>query len=205
MFQEAFRNELGSSDSEVIVTLEETELVEVEEKAVKNHIRDKIITAMMLIPTGVQSMSQDIEGLVESSNNMGVITTNNDSVIIENAIRSSIKTLKELITSQIIILAESLDINWEVSGDYSAWEYREDSYIRDVFIRAYKEITGNNPDVKAIHAGLECGLFDEMIENVDIISLGPDMLGVHGPGEKLSISSTERTYNLLLEALNKIN
>lgn len=202
MFQEAFRKELGSSDNEVVVTLEESEAID---KAINNNIRDKIIAAMMLIPTGVQSMSQDIEGLVESSNNMGVIITSNDSITIENAIRSSVKTLKEFITSQMVVLADSLDLKWVVSGDYPAWEYRKDSYIRDVFTKANKEITGSDPDIKAIHAGLECGLFDEMIEGVDIISLGPDMSGVHAPGEKLSISSTERTYKLLLEALKKIN
>ncbi len=201
-YQEAYRNELATSDNGVFVTLEETEETDT---AMTNKIRDKIISAMMLIPTGVQSMSQDIEGLVESSNNMGVVKTEEDSVTIENAIRSSVKTLKEYIAAQIGALAESLELDWEKSGDYPAWEYRKDSYIRDVFIEAHKEVTGKDPNVEAIHAGLECGLFDEVMEDVDMISLGPDMSGVHAPGEKLSVSSTERTYKLLLEALKKIN
>ncbi|WP_422485304.1 aminoacyl-histidine dipeptidase [Gudongella sp. DL1XJH-153] len=201
-YQEAFRNELATSDSGVQVTLEETEMTD---KAIANGVRDRIISAMMLIPTGVQSMSQDIEGLVESSNNMGVVTTLHDRVTIENAIRSSVKTLKEYIAAQIGVLAESLSLQWETSGDYPAWEYRKDSYIRDVFIEAHREVAGKDPNVEAIHAGLECGLFDEVMDDVDMISLGPDMAGVHAPGEKLSISSTERTFKLLLEALKKIN
>ncbi|MCR3954969.1 MAG: aminoacyl-histidine dipeptidase [Gudongella sp.] len=201
-YQEAFRKELAASDDGVLVTLQEADH---SGKAMTRKIRDRIIAAMLLIPTGVQSMSQDIEGLVESSNNMGVVTTLEDKVTIENAIRSSVKTLKEYIAGQIGTLADSLELQWETSGDYPAWEYRKDSYIRDVFIQAHKEITGKDPKVEAIHAGLECGLFDEVMEDVDMISLGPNMAGVHAPGERLSISSTERTYGLLLEALKKIN
>ena len=201
-YQEAFSKELASADGGVQVSLQETDH---SGKAMARETRDRIIAAMMLIPTGVQSMSQDIEGLVESSNNMGVVTTHEDRVTIENAIRSSVKTLKEYIAAQIGTLAEALDLQWETSGDYPAWEYRKDSYIRDVFIQAHKDITGKEPKVEAIHAGLECGLFDEVMEDVDMISLGPNMAGVHAPGERLSISSTERTYGLLLEALKKIN
>ncbi|MGM0396578.1 MAG: aminoacyl-histidine dipeptidase [Bacillota bacterium] len=201
-YGEAFKKELAASDSGVQVTLQEAEDME---KAMTEESRDKIIAALMLIPTGVQTMSQAIEGLVESSNNMGVVVTHKDKVTIENAIRSSVKTLKEYITAQIGALAESLELQWETSGEYPAWEYRKDSYIRDVFVQAHKDITGKEPKVEAIHAGLECGLFDEMMEDVDMISLGPNMEGVHAPGERLSISSTERTYGLLLQALKKIN
>lgn len=201
-YQIAFKKELAASDGGVQVSLEE---IDHSGKAMPNETRDRIIGAMMLIPTGVQSMSQDIEGLVESSNNMGVVATHQDRVTIENAIRSSVKTLKEYIAAQIGTLSEGLGLQWETSGDYPAWEYRKDSYIRDVFIEAHKDITGKEPKVEAIHAGLECGLFDEVMEDVDMISLGPNMAGVHAPGERLSISSTERTYELLLEALKKIN
>jgi len=201
-YQEAFRKEFATTDEGVQVSLAE---IDHDGKAMTRETRDRIIGAMMLIPTGVQSMSQDIEGLVESSNNMGVVTTHEDRVTIENAIRSSVKTLKEYIAAQIGSMADGLGLQWETSGDYPAWEYRKDSYIRDVFIQAHKEITGKDPKVEAIHAGLECGLFDEVMEDVDMISLGPNMAGVHAPGERLSISSTERTYKLLLEALKKIN
>ena len=201
-YQEAFRKELATTDEGLQVSLAE---IDHDGKAMTRETRDRIIGAMMLIPTGVQSMSQDIEGLVESSNNMGVVTTHEDRVTIENAIRSSVKTLKEYIAAQIGSMADGLGLQWETSGDYPAWEYRKDSYIRDVFIQAHKEITGKDPKVEAIHAGLECGLFDEVMEDVDMISLGPNMAGVHAPGERLSISSTERTYKLLLEALKKIN
>lgn len=200
--QDAFKKELAASDSGVEISLKETLQGE---KGMSKETRDKIVSSLMLIPTGVQSMSQDIQGLVESSNNMGVVTTTDNQVIIENAIRSSLKTLKEHIAGQIGTLADSLQVQWETSGDYPAWEYRKDSYIRQVFVDAYKSLNGKEPKVEAIHAGLECGLFDEVMDDVDMISLGPDMAGVHAPGERLSISSTERTYKLLLEALKKIN
>ncbi|MDD2447093.1 MAG: aminoacyl-histidine dipeptidase [Tissierellia bacterium] len=196
-----FKLEFASSDKEVSISLEKTEnLTKVFTKAVK----DNIITALMIIPNGIQSMSQDIEGLVESSINLGVVTTNNANVTMICSIRSSVGTLKTNISNQIKLIAQSLGAKWESISSYPAWQYKKDSYIREVFKKSYKELYNEELEVGAIHAGLECGLFDEKFDDIDMVSFGPDLKGVHAPGEALSISSTERTYALLVKVLENI-
>ena len=153
----------------------------------------------MVIPNGVHSMSQDIEGLVESSNNLGVVKTYDEEVVFECSIRSSVASLKKNISDQIKLLTHLLECQWESTSAYPAWQYKKDSYIRQVFIKSYKELFDKDLEVGAIHAGLECGIFDEKFDNIDMISFGPDLKGVHAPGEALSISSTERTYRLLIK------
>ena len=201
--EKEFRFELLSTDKDV-----ELSFIKVDDKRDKVFSKDttqKIITALMLFPNGVNSMSMDIKGLVESSSNLGVIITTGDSITMESAIRSSIGSLKTYIANQIRVLAENIGAEWESTSSYPAWEYAKESYIRDVFKDAYKELYNNEINIDAIHAGLECGLFKEKFGSIDMISFGPNMYGVHAPGEKLSISSTERTYNLLLKVLEKIH
>lgn len=200
--EKCFKGELSTSDPDVTLTLEKAED---RKKAFENSVKSKVIAALLLVPNGVNSMSMDIDGLVESSNNMGVISTLEDKVVIENAIRSSIKSLKDMLSRQMELIAESLGASWSSSGEYPAWQYRKDSYIRDLFASTYKELSGKQMEIEAIHAGLECGLFYELLGDIDMVSLGPDMWGVHAPGERLSIDSVERTYNILVEVLRKIN
>lgn len=194
--------ELSSSDKDV--RLEFKKIAEAKNKIFSKETKRKIITSLMLLPNGVQTMSMDIEGLVESSNNVGVVKTLENEITIESAMRSSVGTLKTHISNQIRLLAETIGVKWESSSAYPAWEYNKDSYIRDIFKTAYKETYGRDINITAIHAGLECGLFKEKFGEMDMVSFGPDMYGVHAPGEKLSISSTERTYSLLLKVLEKI-
>lgn len=194
--------ELNSSDKDI--KLEFNKINSEENKVFSNETKAKIITSLMLLPNGVRSMSMDIDGLVESSNNVGVVKTIEDEITIEISIRSSIGTLKSYISNQIRLLAETIGTKWESLSSYPAWEYSKDSYIRDVFEETYKDIYGKDIIITAIHAGLECGLFKEKFGNMDMVSFGPNMYGVHAPGEKLSISSTERTYELLLKVLERI-
>ncbi len=195
------KSELSTSDKNVSITLEDAEA---QAKAFSKDVKNKIITALMLIPTGVQSMSQDIEGLVESSNNLGVLKTLDDAVTIECAIRSSVDSLKKNIAQQIRLVAKSLDCEWKSTSAYPAWEFNKDSYIREVFKDSYMELYNKELRVEAIHAGLECGLFKDKFGEIDMVSFGPNLYGVHAPGEKVSISSTERVYELLLKVLENI-
>lgn len=174
------------------------------EKVFSKETMEKVIAALVLIPNGVQTMSMEIQGLVQSSTNLGVVTTTESEVILENAIRSSVRTLKLDIVKKLKALAKLINANIVNNGDYPAWEYREDSYIRKVFVDSYKRIHGEEPKITAIHAGLECGLFDEKFDNLDMISLGPNMYDVHTPNERLSISSTRRVWEYLLEVLKEI-
>ena len=194
--------ELQTSDPDVSITLEEGEGIK---EAFQDDLRDGVIAALILIPSGVQRMSQDIKGLVESSNNLGVVKTVDGYVTFESAVRSSNSSLKEFTSNQIKTIADILGFQFEYYGEYPAWEYKKDSYIREVFKEAYMEITGEELKVEAIHAGLETGIFNEVLGDIDMVSFGPNMWGVHAPGEKISISSVERSYNLLLEVLKKID
>lgn len=201
LLEEEIKTELTSIDKGFNISFEETDRTDM---VLRNSVKNKVITALMLIPTGVQSMSQDIQGLVESSNNLGVVKTFQDKITIECSIRSSVGSLKANISNQMKLIAKALYSDWSSSSSYPAWEYRKDSYIREVFNQSYKELYGKELKVEAIHAGLECGLFDEKWEGMDMVSFGPNLAGVHAPGESLSISSTERTYELLLKVLENI-
>ena len=150
---------------------------------------------------GIQTMSFEIPNLVESSLNLGVMRTSNEEVTYTHAIRSSKVTLKTLITKKVVDLAKLLGGEAETRGDYPAWEYKKDSTLRTLFVDKYEELTGKQPEVCAIHAGLECGLFAEKMPYLDMVSIGPDMQGIHTPEERLSISSTKRVYEYLLLVL----
>jgi len=196
------KNELKSADPDVNIELEYIE--QKPERVFSDETMNKVISALMLIPNGIQTMSMEIKGLVQSSTNLGVVTTNDKEVSLESAVRSSIKTLKQDIVNIIEVMAKQLGAKVTNESDYPAWEYKPDSYIREVFVESYKRKYGKEPTITAIHAGLECGLFDEKLNNVDMISLGPNMYDVHTPDEKLSISSTQRTWEFLLEVLKSI-
>lgn len=194
--------ELASKDPGLKISIAKTD--ETSSKAFDHNTKRALINTLYLIPNGVQSMSMDIEGLVESSNNLGVIETFGDEIIIECTIRSSLGSLKANISEKIRKLAALSGVEFESMSSYPAWEFKSDSYIRDVFKSSYREINGEELHIDAIHAGLECGLFDEKFENMDMISFGPNIYGVHAPGEYFSISSTRRVYELLLKVLENI-
>lgn len=194
--------ELISKDTDVELIFEKTD--EKFENVFSKATKENLIIALMLTPNGVQTMSADIEGLVESSNNLGVVITNSDNITLESAMRSSIGSLKVDISNKIKLIAETIDAKWESSSSYPAWEYSKDSYIREIFKEAYKDLNGKDINIAAIHAGLECGLFKEKFNDMDMVSFGPNMYGVHAPGEKLSLSSTKNCYELLLKVLQEI-
>ncbi len=196
------KNEFKASDSGISIEYEYLE--EKIDEAYTSETTEKVIAALMLIPNGIQAMSMDIEGLVQSSTNMGVVTSSDEKVTIESAIRSSVKTLKYDIVDRIDVLAKVLNCESEKFSEYPEWEYNSESYIRRVFHSVYKEMYGEDPTIAAIHAGLECGLFKEKLGDIDMIAFGPNMYDVHTPGEHLNIPSTARTWDFLCSALKEI-
>lgn len=165
----------------------------------------KVISALLLTPDGIQDMSVEIEGLVETSNNLGVVRTSDNEIVFTSAIRSSVISRKYALLDQIKILADLLTGTVETRGNYPAWEYNPDSEIRKIFINTYKDMYGKDAETAAVHAGLECGLFAEKVKGMDMISFGPDIFDVHTPDERMSISSVKRTWEFLLTVLSKIN
>jgi len=110
----------------------------------------------------------------------------------------------EHIREKICFLAEFLGGTAKAEGGYPAWEYKEDSPLRHVMAEVYEELYGRPPKVAAIHAGLECGVFYRAIPGLDCVSIGPDILDIHTPDEKLSIPSTRRVFDYLLDVLKRI-
>lgn len=201
-WNDLLKNELKASDPDIKVELEK--LDENVTKTFSENSFDKLIKIYRLIPNGIQSMSMEIEGLVQSSTNIGVVTTFENEVVFESAIRSSIRSLKKEILNRTQVLAETVGAELVAEANYPEWQYNPDSYIREIFVEAYNNMFDKEPEITAIHAGLECGLFKEKLGDLDMISFGPNMYDVHTPDEALSISSTKRMWKYLLSVLERI-
>jgi len=191
-----FKNELKVADPEVNVQFEV-----VDKKAQKVFSKvstEKAIKLLYLIPNGIQTMSMEIEGLVQSSTNLGVVTTDENKVRFDSATRSSVRSLK------LDQVNQTVGAEFSTQSDYPDWQYDADSKIRLVFEKVYKDITGEAPEITALHAGVECGLFKEKFGEIDMISFGPNLYDVHTPDEHINIPSTERMWNYLLAVLKEI-
>lgn len=164
---------------------------------------DKVIAFLAAFPTGVQTMSMDVEGLVESSLNMGIIKMEAKEIVVTFSVRSSMGSAKEAIIRKLYSICQLAGAHMEVSGEYPGWAYKEESQLRDTMIRVYEQMYGKKPEVQAIHAGLECGLFADKIPGLDCISYGPDMMNIHSIQEKLCISSVERVWDYLVEIIKQ--
>ena len=163
----------------------------------------KIISLLNAVPNGVQAWSQDIEGLVQTSLNLGVADLS-DELRLTFAVRSSVNQEKRDLLNGLKELAEKFGGAYSETGDYPAWEYKKDSHLRDVMVQTYQQMFAKEPQVVAIHAGLECGLLSEKLPGLDCVSIGPDMQDIHTSRERLHIASTERTWRFLLEVLKNL-
>lgn len=163
----------------------------------------KVISLLCSAPNGVQTWSQDIEGLVQTSLNLGVAKLG-DRFCATFSVRSSVNAEKQDVLARLRRLAEMLDAAYAQDGEYPAWEYRKESRLREMMVRVYRDMFGVEPKVEAIHAGLECGLFSEKLPGLDCVSIGPQMEDIHTSRERLEIASTERTWNFLLEILKNL-
>ena len=163
----------------------------------------KVVSLLCAAPNGVQAMSKDIDGLVQTSLNMGIAELGEDFKMVFS-VRSSVNAEKEELLQQLEKLAGFYDAAYTQSGDYPAWEYREDSPLRRTMLRVYEQMFDAKAEVVAIHAGLECGLLGEKLPGLDAVSIGPDMRDIHTSRERLNIASTERMWKYLLEVLKAL-
>lgn len=163
----------------------------------------KVIALLNAAPNGIQSWSQDIDGLVQTSLNLGVVRLEED-LKLTFAVRSSVNQEKRELLAKLAELAKFHDGSYSEMGDYPAWEYKKDSRLRDTMVRLYTEMFGKAPEVVAIHAGLECGILSDKLPGLDCVSIGPQMHDIHTSREKLEIASTGRTWKFLLEVLKAL-
>ena len=191
-----FKHELKTTDKDVCVKCKAGQ-----EKAwlcANKESSAKVINFLMNTPQGILHMSKDIEGLIETSLNLGIFYMNTKEMEGSYAVRSAVESRKNYVVAKLESLADVLGAKVSLKGDYPGWEYKSDSLLREQAVALFKEMYGREPKVEAIHAGLECGLFaGKMGPELDCISLGPDMRNVHTSDEVLSISSTQRVWEFL--------
>ena len=197
--QKGFREEYAGTDEGI--TVEITDLGVASAKVLHPTSREKVLFFLMEVPFGIQKMSGSIDGLVETSTNIGIVKLGEDEFLGSSSVRSSVEAAGAALSDKICYLTEFLGGEYTVQGAYPAWEYRKDSPLRDQMVEVYEEMYGEKPNVVAIHAGLECGLFYKKIEGLDCVSLGPNMKDIHTSEEVLDIASTERVWKYLVKVL----
>lgn len=195
-----FKEEFRVQDPDINLEITEVKA----EKQLTKEITNKIVYFLNLIPNGVQTMSKNIEGLVESSLNLGVIEFNEQKVSFISAVRSSVKSLKTEILDRIELLSQLIGTYVTNDSYYPEWQYEPNSKLRDLCVKTYIEIKGHEPKIDAIHAGLECGLFKEKMHDVDMISFGPNLYDVHTPEEHISITSVQNTWEFIKKLLKNM-
>ena len=197
--EEILKNELHAGDAGIRLELTakgegNVEVLDATSKITAFH-------ALNNIPNGIQAYSMDMEGLVETSLNMGIMSMDGENLKMSFAVRSSIESAKQYLTDKVLMFVDMLGGSCELKGDYPGWAYNPKSDLRETFVKVYREMYESEPVVKAIHAGLECGLFTKKIDGLDSISVGPNMHNVHTSEETLEVDSVQRTWGFLCRVI----
>ena len=166
--------------------------------------KHSVISFLSMVPNGVQTMSQEIKHLVESSQNLGIVRTTDNIVSFVISIRSSVKSLADWIGEKNLLLAKLCRIDGMVHNGYPGWEYQPNSPLRELALAIYQKKYGQKAEISAIHAGLECGFFAKKYPNTDIISFGPNLHHVHSPKEYMELDSADRVYDYLILLLKEM-
>lgn len=196
------KKELVSSDSGVTVSC--TPDGSTEGDALDFSSVNRVIYYLRTVPNGILHMSQQMNGQVETSLNLGIMKLTEDALTTVTSVRSSVSTRKAEVYDKVAAIVEMLGGTAETTGDYPAWEYKQDSALRPTVEKVYEKLFHKKPVFETIHAGLECGLISEKIENLDCVSFGPANYDIHTPKERLSISSTGRIWDFLTEFLREM-
>lgn len=202
VFTEALKKEYTGSDEGICVTVEAQGIGT--EPVLHPVSQEKVLFFLLQYPNGIQKMCGFMDGLVETSCNLGITNLTPKALVGSASVRSSVGSAKKALADKIAYLTEFLGGDFQIEGDYPSWEYKQDSALRPLMVEVFREMYHREPEVKVIHAGLECGLFYEKIPGLDCVSLGPDMQNIHTTEEKLSISSVERVWEYLLAVLKRI-
>ena len=160
-----------------------------------------LIGYLVSLPNGITHMSPVIREMPQTSLNMGIVRTSKDGLKLEFMVRSSVNSQTSYLCDRLVCITKGFGGNPEIRSSYPAWEYRNDSPFRDLAVKTYTELTGQEPGVEIIHAGLECGILAGKVEGLDCISAGPDLENVHTVRERMRISSVENVWAFVLELL----
>lgn len=192
-------DELEAADPHITIELKtyEESGAAISGKRFSEESKNKVITSLLLIPNGVFSMNKSIDNLVRSSSNIGNVKTTESEVVIESLVRSSVRSQLDLALYEMEALAETLGCSFRADHYFPGWPYHPESKLRDVFAEVYRRKYGREMEIKAVHAGLECGILVEKMPYLDVVSYGPDMFNFHTPEEHFRISSVERTWDYI--------
>lgn len=196
------KSEYAKSDAGIEIILKSCE-ENGEKQILDGQSLTNVVTLLMTLPDGIQGMSMSVQGLVETSLNLGIMKLEENHLFLQHAIRSSVTTKKLFVAEQVECLVTRLGGSVVRKGEYPAWEYKEASYVRSKVIALYEKMYGKKPVVEGIHAGLECGLLAGKIPELDCVSMGPNILDIHTTAERLDIQSAKRVYEFLIEYLKQ--
>ncbi len=190
LFGRDIRNEYFISDPDVAF---ECSCTDDSDKPIQSSVTKRLVSSLFSCPHGVETMSQDIPGLVETSTNLAAVKMLEEGVIeVVTSQRSSTDSAKRMMADKVeaCFLLAGADV--EHRSSYPGWKPDLQSNILQVCVESYKRLFNEEPKVKAIHAGLECGLFGEKFGKLDMISFGPTLRGVHAPGERMELASLDK-------------
>lgn len=196
----ALKKEYRAADGGLTVTVEPAaaELPPMDEASTTG-----AVCMLLCLPNGVQAMSMDIPGLVQTSLNLGILRCDDTALTAEFSLRSSVASQKRMLQERLSCLMERLGGRCEMGSDYPAWEYLPDSPLRERMTAVFRKQYGREPVIETIHAGVECGILSEKLPGLDCVSIGPDLTEIHTPRERMHIASVRRTWELLLEVLKR--
>ncbi len=198
-FQAMCRHEFGAGDPDITVTI--SSAGQMSGRTLTRESTETCIFALFQAPNGVLNMSANMEGMVETSLNLGILILNDTFMRMSFCVRSAVESAKHHISAQLQDLCCHLGGFCEISGDYPAWEYQQDSALQKIVMDSFRSLYGEPPKLESVHAGLECGLLTQKIPGLDAISFGPDIFNIHTTRERLSIPSVQRTWELLCRIL----
>ena len=198
-FGAVLKNEYAGCDEGLTLTWESRAL----SSALNAEVTRHILHVLLALPQGVQAMSVDFPGVVQTSLNLGVMSMESDGLHFSYSFRSSIASQKAMLLQRVRSIVEYAGGTVSERSNYPGWQYVRQSAMRERLLGAYQDLTGKEAVIEATHGGLECGLFIEKIPGLDAVSLGPELQDVHSPRERLSVGSTERVYRLVCEFLKR--
>ena len=198
-FDQVLKNEYAASDGGIVLTCQKSEV----QTAISAQDTERMLHVLLALPQGVQAMSMDFPGLVQTSLNLGVMGMEADGLHMAVSVRSCIASQKAMMVQRVRSIVEYAGGTVEERNGYPGWQFVKESAFRDLVLEAYREISGKEPLIEATHGGLECGLFMEKIPGLDALSMGPELHDVHSVRERLSVPSTERVYRLVCEILKR--
>lgn len=201
IFAAEVRNEFATTEPDMKLVLQSTDPVS---RVIDKETTSKLLKSLHALYNGVYAMSQDVEGLVETSSNFASVRVEDNTVKVVTSQRSSIESARDDIAATVSAAFALGGAKVVTKGHYPGWKPNVNSQILKVACEQHKQLFGVDAKIKAIHAGLECGLFLEKAPHLDMISFGPTMRGVHSPDERLSIASTERFWHHLVAILANV-